>query len=82
VTQEKSVGERLDPTLDTARIERDKYALKARVTGYTLNIAIGLQVLIGALTTGLSAATTGRQVNYTSTFQCILTHFCLPLRLQ
>ncbi|EKM76277.1 hypothetical protein AGABI1DRAFT_78695, partial [Agaricus bisporus var. burnettii JB137-S8] len=60
---EKTVGQRLDPTLDTARIERDKSALKARVTGYALNIAIGLQVLIGALTTGVSAATTGHQTS-------------------
>ncbi|KIJ67194.1 hypothetical protein HYDPIDRAFT_107918 [Hydnomerulius pinastri MD-312] len=31
------------------------------MTGYALNIAIGLQVLLGALTTGLSAAISGRQ---------------------
>lgn len=30
------------------------------MTGYALNIAIGLQVLLGSLTTALSAATTGR----------------------
>lgn len=42
--------------------ERDKYALKAKMTGYSLNAAIGMQVILGALTTGLSAATTGRQV--------------------
>lgn len=58
--REKSVGERLQPTITTAMIERDKYALKARLTGYTLNAAIGIQVLLGSLTTGLSAATTGR----------------------
>jgi len=61
--REKSVGERLDPTLITAMAERDKYALKAKMTGYALNAAIGMQVLLGALTTGLSAATTGRQTS-------------------
>ncbi|KAH7923221.1 hypothetical protein BV22DRAFT_601430 [Leucogyrophana mollusca] len=35
----------------------------AMMTGYALNVAIGLQVLLGALTTGLSAATTGRQTS-------------------
>ena len=34
----------------------------ARMTGWTLNIAIGMQVLLGALTTGVAAATTGRRV--------------------
>lgn len=58
--REKTVGERLHATLAKAVIERDKYALKARMTGYALNIAIGLQVLLGSLTTALSAATTGR----------------------
>jgi hypothetical protein len=33
------------------------------MTGYALNIAIGLQVLLGALTTGLAAALSGRQVS-------------------
>lgn len=32
----------------------------ARVTGWTLNIAIAMQILLGALTTGIAAATTGR----------------------
>jgi len=31
------------------------------MTGYILNIAIGLQVFLGAMTTGLSAALNGRQ---------------------
>ncbi|KAF8063364.1 hypothetical protein FPV67DRAFT_1629880 [Lyophyllum atratum] len=61
-SREKTVGERLDPTLSTAIAERDKYAFKAKMTGYALNIAIGLQVLLGSLTTGISAAaTTGHQ---------------------
>ena len=32
------------------------------MTGYSLNAAIGLQVVISALITGLSAVTTGRHV--------------------
>ena len=50
-----TVGERLQPTLDNAIIEKDKCASKARWSGIALNAAIGLQVLFGSLTTGLSA---------------------------
>ncbi|KAG6889402.1 hypothetical protein C0992_005395 [Termitomyces sp. T32_za158] len=46
-----SVGERLLPTLNRAHLERDKYAIKAKMTGYALNAAIGLQVLLGGLST-------------------------------
>jgi len=35
---------------------------EAQWTSYALNIAIGLQVLLGALTTGISAALSGKQV--------------------
>ena len=38
----------------------------ANVTGWSLNIAIGLQVLLGALTTGVAAATSGRHVRLTN----------------
>ncbi|CAA7269490.1 unnamed protein product [Cyclocybe aegerita] len=56
-----TVGERLQPTIDVALAERDKYVSKAKMTGYALNAAIGMQVLLGSLTTGLSAvATAGR----------------------
>jgi len=55
-----SVAKRLDPTLVTATEERDKFAKKAQLTGWTLNIAIGVQVLVGSLITGLSAALAGR----------------------
>jgi len=50
-----TVGERLQPTLDNAIIEKNKYSSKAQWSGYALNFAIGLQVLLGSLTTGLSA---------------------------
>ncbi|KAG6895688.1 hypothetical protein C0992_013279 [Termitomyces sp. T32_za158] len=60
--RQKTVGERLEPILLTAITEKDKYTLKAKMTGYTLNIAIGLQVILGALTTGLaSVAATSHQ---------------------
>ncbi|KAJ7207888.1 hypothetical protein GGX14DRAFT_396092 [Mycena pura] len=59
----KSLEERLRPTMNTAKAERDKYKLKANVTSYALNIAIGMQVVLGVLTTGLSAATSGKQTS-------------------
>ncbi|KAF5350884.1 hypothetical protein D9758_010486 [Tetrapyrgos nigripes] len=61
--REKTYGDRLQPTVDTAEKERLKYENKAKMTGYALNAAIGLQVLLGALTTGLSVVTTGRQTS-------------------
>ena len=51
----KTIRERLDPTLQSAITERDKLARKAKLTGYMLNIAIGLQVMLGALITALAA---------------------------
>ena len=61
----RTVGERLQPTLDIAVIEKEKYSAKAKWTGFTLNAAIGIQVLLGSLTTGLSAlsASGGTSVN-------------------
>ncbi|KAF7361330.1 Carbamoyl-phosphate synth [Mycena sanguinolenta] len=61
--REKTFQERIAPSLKHARLEREKCELKARMTGYALNVAIGLQVLFGALTTGIAAATTGRQAS-------------------
>ncbi|KAF9267212.1 hypothetical protein L218DRAFT_856485, partial [Marasmius fiardii PR-910] len=59
----KTVGERLDPTLNNANEAKLKYAAKAKLTGLALNVAIGLQVLLGALTTGISAATSGHNTS-------------------
>ncbi|EGN97451.1 hypothetical protein SERLA73DRAFT_161484 [Serpula lacrymans var. lacrymans S7.3] len=67
VTPRRTLHERIQPTLEVAVTERDKYAKKAMWTGYALNAAIGLQVLLGALTTAISAATTGRQASGLST---------------
>ncbi|KAG1751966.1 hypothetical protein EDD22DRAFT_242203 [Suillus occidentalis] len=59
----RTIGERLAPTIVNAERERAQYASKARITGLALNVAIGMQVLLGALTTGISAATSGRQTS-------------------
>ncbi|KAJ7764752.1 hypothetical protein B0H16DRAFT_428135 [Mycena metata] len=64
-SRQRNLADRLRPTLDTAKTERDKFNTKAKITGMALNIAIGLQVLLGALTTGLSAVTSGRQTSIT-----------------
>ncbi|KAJ7475151.1 hypothetical protein B0H11DRAFT_1664923, partial [Mycena galericulata] len=63
--RQKTLYERLLPTLETARAERARCEFKAKMTGYALNVAIGLQVVLGSLTTGLSAATSGRQTSLT-----------------
>ncbi|KAI0357084.1 hypothetical protein OH77DRAFT_1422574 [Trametes cingulata] len=60
---ERTVEERLQPTLEAAQAERDKAALKAKAHAWALNCAIGAQVVLGALTTGVAAATTGRQTS-------------------
>ncbi|KAF7986745.1 hypothetical protein HWV62_20316 [Athelia sp. TMB] len=71
----KTVGQRLDPTLEHARSEMAASERKgatffrslaqatsfderppAMLNGYTLNTAIGMQVVLGALVTGLSSA--------------------------
>lgn len=70
--RQKAIGERLDPTLITAISERDKCALNAKMAGYALNAAIGLQVILGSLTTGLAAVTSGRQVLFISFFPSFL----------
>ncbi|OJT09252.1 hypothetical protein TRAPUB_14327 [Trametes pubescens] len=60
---ERTVEERMQPTLEAAIEERDKAALKAKAHAWALNCAIGAQVVLGALTTGVAAATTGRQTS-------------------
>ncbi|KAH9939654.1 uncharacterized protein BXZ73DRAFT_43677 [Epithele typhae] len=60
---EKAIEDRLKPTLDSAIKERDSAAVRAKSHGWSLNIAIGAQVVLGALTTGVAAATTGRQTS-------------------
>ncbi|KAH8977157.1 hypothetical protein EDB83DRAFT_1622683 [Lactarius deliciosus] len=62
-TREKTVALRLKSTIDSATVERDKAAQKAKWTGLALNIALGLQVLMGALTTALGAALSGKNTS-------------------
>jgi len=50
-----TAGARLQFTVDSAIIKRSEYAANAKLMRNALNIAIGLQVLLGSLTTGLSA---------------------------
>ena len=46
--------------------------LAAQYYGYALNIAIGVQLILGALITGIAAATTVRQVStLTSSFTAL-----------
>ncbi|KAI0337846.1 hypothetical protein BDW22DRAFT_1339095, partial [Trametopsis cervina] len=59
----RTVGRRLRLTLKHAEKELEKARSQARVTGWSLNIAIGAQVILGALTTGVAAATSGRQTS-------------------
>jgi hypothetical protein len=54
-----TIGYRLNPTILDAVREREK----AKWTGYLMNIAAALQILLGALTTGLAASLTGKQVS-------------------
>ncbi|KAI0808163.1 hypothetical protein C8Q74DRAFT_1231405 [Fomes fomentarius] len=62
-TGEKSVGERIQPTLDAANKELVRTEARAKYNGWALNVAIGAQVVLGALTTGVAAATTGKQTS-------------------
>ncbi|KAI0081339.1 hypothetical protein K474DRAFT_1768778 [Panus rudis PR-1116 ss-1] len=53
--------ERLAVTMKHANDELIVYRKKASRATRSVNVAIGAQILFGALTTGISAATTGRQ---------------------
>jgi hypothetical protein len=58
-----SVGARLDPTVDEATKECEKADTIAWRTEWSLNIAVFLQVLLGALTTALGAALSGKNTS-------------------
>ncbi|KLO17701.1 hypothetical protein SCHPADRAFT_821164 [Schizopora paradoxa] len=55
----RSVEDRIKSTLAHAREECASFKVKARATGLSLNVAIGLQVFLSALITGLSASKRG-----------------------
>ncbi|KAG6877496.1 hypothetical protein C0993_006598, partial [Termitomyces sp. T159_Od127] len=59
-----TVSERLGPTLSKAKTERNIFSAKAKMAGWTLNVAIFLQVLLGSLTTGVAAGN-GKEVFFT-----------------
>ncbi|KAJ7207912.1 hypothetical protein GGX14DRAFT_634393 [Mycena pura] len=61
--KQRTLQERIQPTINAARKERVTYGVKARTTGIALNAAIGCQVLLGALTTGLSVAISGKHAS-------------------
>lgn len=74
-----SIQDRLSKTIESAASERNKYAARASATGLALNIAIGLQVLLGSLTTGLSAvATRGKSVSLNCAYQVPEHHILTP----
>ncbi|KZT65683.1 hypothetical protein DAEQUDRAFT_768630 [Daedalea quercina L-15889] len=56
--RENTVSERLKPTLEHAMAARAAAKRKAKYSGYALNICIGIQVVLGAITTGVAAAST------------------------
>ncbi|KAF9647704.1 hypothetical protein BDM02DRAFT_3097683, partial [Thelephora ganbajun] len=51
----KTVQERIQPTLNSAIEERKKYKRRGRREGILINGAIALQVIAGAVTTGVAA---------------------------
>ncbi|TDL20033.1 hypothetical protein BD410DRAFT_751440 [Rickenella mellea] len=59
-TGPSTVADRLGPTIKAAREEESKYKKRGQHLGWALNVALGLQVAINALITGLAAVTTGR----------------------
>ncbi|KZT00129.1 uncharacterized protein LAESUDRAFT_603536, partial [Laetiporus sulphureus 93-53] len=60
---ERNIETRLGPTLTHARAELARAQAKAKMSGYALNACIGAQVILGALTTGVAAATTGKHTS-------------------
>jgi len=52
----KTIEARLKPTLDLAKSQASKYERTARISSVLVNLALGLQVLVGALITGVAAA--------------------------
>ncbi|CCM06304.1 uncharacterized protein FIBRA_08555 [Fibroporia radiculosa] len=60
---EKTIGERLKLTVDNADKELKKAKKRWTMTWYAMNVCIALQIVLGAVTTGVSAASTGRQAS-------------------
>ncbi|KAJ7207889.1 hypothetical protein GGX14DRAFT_454718 [Mycena pura] len=60
-SKQKTLEERIEPTILAAREERIRSEAKAKISGFALNAAIGSQVVLGAFTTGLSVSLSGKQ---------------------
>ncbi|KAF8738459.1 hypothetical protein AX14_011449 [Amanita brunnescens Koide BX004] len=74
VEQQQSVAQRIEPTLKHARDENSKLNLKAKSAKWSINIASGLQVFFGALTTGVAAMRLdGKQLGIATTVLGIMT---------
>jgi len=58
-----TISDRINVTIQAAKVEKAKYAMKARFKKYAINVALGLQITIGAMTTALPAVTKGKQTS-------------------
>ncbi|KAH8990658.1 hypothetical protein EDB86DRAFT_2938602 [Lactarius hatsudake] len=74
-----SVGARLYPTLEEALKVRNSASLHAKWSMYSINIAIALQVLLGALTTALGASLHGNSVRF---FNVCITGVSIPVQIR
>jgi len=72
--EQQTVSQRLEATLKHARSEREKFNLRANGAKWSINVASGVQVFLGALTTGLAAMRLdGKQLGIATTVLGILT---------
>jgi len=62
----QSVAERIQSTFEAATEARKKYARQAKWNGLALNLAIALQIILGALITALSSALKPSKVGVTT----------------
>ncbi|KAK0502330.1 hypothetical protein EDD18DRAFT_687446 [Armillaria luteobubalina] len=60
--QVKTAAERLRPTIVLAEEARKMYAERAMMNGYAMNAAIGIQLLVGSLTTAVLVLVTRRKI--------------------
>ncbi|KAF8635065.1 hypothetical protein AX15_000557 [Amanita polypyramis BW_CC] len=72
--QRRTVEERLRPTIKHALRQGNKLKRKARITKWVINVIVGIQVLLGGLTTGIAAARLdGKQLGIATAILGILT---------
>jgi len=79
-----TVQRRLQPTIEVAKKRMEECHSKSKLVGATLNSAIGLQIVIGALITGLAVVTTGHGTSIMTAilgaFTTILSAFLARMR--